>query len=166
MLISGDGQHVGIAGEADRLLVLREGRSTFARDNLLEMAGMGGEPVVLDDWPGARCSRDFCTLAIERAGRTWDILLARSRSRIEERALAAACERADIVVAGRWLPFSCRPRWLKADRTYLDANGGLALYLAEERIDTVGESQGEHPWWTARAAAQPRVIGPRAFKPQ
>lgn len=161
ILVSSDGQHVGIAGEGERLLVLREGRSDFARDNLLEMAGLGDEPIVLDDWPGARCSRDFCTLAIERAGRRWDILLARSRSRIEERALAAACERADIVVAARWLPFSCHPRWLKADRTYLDANGGLSLYLANEQVATVGESQGSHPWWTARAAAQPRV-----FKPQ
>jgi competence protein ComEC len=156
VLISGDGQHVGIAGEGDRLLVLRESRSEFARDNLLELAGMGGEPIALADWPGAQCNRDFCTLTIERAGRQWIVLMARSRSRIAERALAAACDRADIVVADRWLPRSCRPRWLKADRNYLDANGGLALYLSEERIATEAQSQGEHPWWTARRQAAPR----------
>jgi competence protein ComEC len=75
--------------------------------------------------------------------------MARSRSRIEERALAAACDRADVVVADRWLPRSCRPRWLKADRSYLEDHGGLALYLAEQRIATVAQGQGQHPWWLA-----------------
>ncbi len=149
VLVSGDGRHVGIAGEGDRLLVLREGKSDFARDNLLEMAGMGGDPIALQRWPGATCSRDFCNLSIEREGRIWQVLMARSRSRIEERALAAACERADVVVAERWLPRSCRPRWLKADRRYLEENGGLALYLADERITTVAQGQGRHPWWVA-----------------
>jgi len=78
------------------------------------------------------------------------MLMARSRSRIEERALAAACERSDVVISDRWLPMSCRPRWLKADRRYLAENGGLALYLASGRISTVAEGQGDHPWWTAR----------------
>jgi len=147
VLISGDGRHVGIAGEDERLLVLRAGRSDYARDNLLELAGMAGEPVVLDDWPGAQCSRDFCALTLERGGRQWVLLMARSRERIEERALAAACARADIVVAERWLPRSCRPRWLKADRRMLSETGGLALYLTRQRIDSVAESQGKHGWW-------------------
>jgi competence protein ComEC len=151
LLIAGDGRNVGIAGEGEQLLVLREGRSDFARDNLLEMAGMGGEPIPLEQWRGARCSRDFCSLTLEREGRAWRVLMARSRSRIEERALAAACDRADVVIADRWLPYSCRPRWLKADRRYLEENGGLALYLADQRIATVAASQGRHPWWTARS---------------
>ena len=134
LLVTGDGRHVGIAGDGDRLLVLREGRSTFARDNLLELAGIDGAPIVLDRWPGARCSRDFCTVWITRDGRSWSVLLGRSRSRIEERALAAACSQVDIVVADRYLPGSCRPRWLKADRDYLADKGGLAIYLAPERI--------------------------------
>jgi competence protein ComEC len=156
LLISGDGRNVGIAGEGDRLLVLRESRSSFARDNLLQLAGMDGEPLALDEWPGAQCNADFCTLTIERGNRDWTVLMARSRSYIEERALAAACDRADIVVAGRWLPRSCQPRWLKADRKYLDANGGLALYLPEERIASVAQAQGEHPWWQARSSALAR----------
>jgi competence protein ComEC len=150
VLLSGDGRHVGIAGEGERLLVLREGRSDFARDNLLELAGMAGEPIPLERWPGARCSSEFCTVAVEREGRRWTLLLARNRARIEERALAAACERADVVVAERFLPMSCRPRWLKADRRYLELHGGLAIYFAQERIATVAEGQGAHPWWTAR----------------
>jgi competence protein ComEC len=147
VLVSGDGRHVGIAGEGDRLLILRESRSDYARDNLLELAGMEGEPIPLEQWPGARCSRDFCAIDLERGGRSWSLLMARSRERVEERALAAACERADIVVADRWLPRSCRPRWLKADRNLLERTGGLAINLETGTFDTVTEHQGEHGWW-------------------
>jgi competence protein ComEC len=69
LLVSGDGRHVGITGEGDRLLVLRETRSEFTRDNLLELAGVEGEPVPLDEWPGALCSPDFCVVGLFRGGR-------------------------------------------------------------------------------------------------
>jgi competence protein ComEC len=29
----------------------------------------------------------------------------------------------------------------------LERSGGLSIYLAEERITSVGESQGQHGWW-------------------
>ena len=74
-------------------------------------------------------------------------LLARSRDLVEERALAAACDRADIVVADRFLPQSCSPRWLKADRRLLDQTGGLALDLTNDCINSVAAAQGEHGWW-------------------
>ena len=151
LLISSDGRHVGITGaniDGDkRLLVLRETRSEFTRDNLLELAGVSGEPVVLADWPGARCSADFCAIGIERGGRTWQVLMARSRNRIEESALAAACARSDVVVAERWLPRSCRPRWLKADGRMLAESGGLAIVLDGQKVSTVAHSQGEQGWW-------------------
>ncbi len=147
LLISGDGRHVGIAGEGDRLLLLRETRSDFTRENMLELAGFAGEPRSIADWPGARCSRDFCTVALERAGREWHVLMSRSRSYIEERALAAACERSDIVVSDRWLPRSCRPRWLKADARMLAETGGLAIVLGGSNAASVADSQGEHGWW-------------------
>lgn len=147
VLVSGDGRHVGVAGEEGRLLMLRDTRSDYVRDNLRELAGLQEEPVPLGDWAGARCSRDFCTLAIERGDRRWTLLMARSRDMVEERALAAACDRADIVVADRFLPRSCRPRWLKADRRLLDRTGGLALYLEEPRMQAVADGQGEHGWW-------------------
>ena len=146
ILISSDGRHVGIAGEGDRLLVLRESRSDYARDNLLELAGMDGVPIALADWPDAECSLDFCTIGLNRAGRNWQVLMARSNNRVEMRALAAACDRADIVVADRYLPRSCWPKWLKADRNLLDRTGGLAIDLANERFDAVSDSQGEHGW--------------------
>ena len=104
----------------------------------------------LADWPGAQCSPDFCAITVERGGRDWHILMSRSRDIVAERALAAACERSDIVVLDRWLPRSCEPRWLKADARMLSINGGLAIDLQSERIRTVAESEGEHGWWRGR----------------
>jgi len=146
LLISSDGRHVGITG-GERLLVLRETKSEFTRDNLLELAGVTGEPLELAEWPGARCSPDFCVVAVERAGRTRQVLMSRSRQAVAERDLAAACERADIVVSDRWLPASCRPRWLKADGRMLAETGGLAIVLDGQRVSAVADSQGEHGWW-------------------
>ena len=151
LLISGDGRHVGITGEGNRLLVLRETRSEFTRDNLLELAGVTGEPVALAAWPGAHCSVDFCAIALRRGGRLWQVLLSRSRQRMEERALATGCEHADIVVTDRWLPFSCRPRWLKVDGRMLAETGGLAIVLEGQRVSAVADGQGEHGWWRGAA---------------
>ncbi|MCB2084906.1 MAG: ComEC/Rec2 family competence protein [Sphingomonadaceae bacterium] len=150
VLVSGDGRHVGIAGEGDTLLVLRESRSDYAKDNLLELAGVEGEPIALADWPGAQCSRDFCVIDLERGGRSWSLLMSRSRDIVEERVLAAACERSDIVIADRYLPRSCSPRWLKADRRLLDRTGGLAIDLSNAHYTTVAEGQGEHGWWRGK----------------
>lgn len=157
VLVSGDGRHVGLV-EQGRLIMLREGRSDYARENLLELAGMEGEPATITDWPDAECSRDFCVLTLERAGRPWHVMMARSRARIEERALAAACERADIVIADRWLPRSCQPLWLKVDRKFLGQSGGLALYLEQERFTSVAESEGQHGWW--------KPVEPRPWRPR
>ena len=155
VLVSGDGRHVGITGEGSELLVLRETRSSFARDNLTELAGMAGETRQLAEWPGARCNPDFCAVALERGGRTWQFLIARGKDLVEERALAAACERVDVVIADRRLPRSCQPRWIKADRAMLARSGGLAFDLGEPALRTVAEEQGEHGWW--------RVPEPRTY---
>ena len=167
ILVSGDGQHVGITGAAsDRLLVLREGRSTFARDNLTEIAGMAGEVVPLAAWPGARCSADFCAMDLPRGGRTWHLLIGRGHDMVPERELAAACERVDIVISDRWLPRSCQPRMLKADRNLLGQTGGLAIDLANRRISTVAEGQGAHGWWrTAPERPRPVRTGPLPLPP-
>ncbi len=159
LLISGDGRHVGIAGEGDQLLVLRDSRSSFASDNLLEMAGMSGVPAPLAEWPGAECSCEFCVVTMQRGGRAWHVLMARIRDLVDERALAAACDRSDIVIADRYLPSSCRPKWMKADRNLLGKTGGLTIFLEDERFDTVAKSQGDHGWW------QPRPLRPNRFGP-
>jgi competence protein ComEC len=151
LLISGDGRHAGIVTDDGRLLVLRDSRSDFAREILMELAGVEAEPVPLANWPGADCSPDFCALTIERGGRHWRLLMSRTRNLVEERALAAACERADFVVADRYVPHTCRPQVLRADKRLLDSTGGLSIVLREEpEITTVASSQGDHGWWRGR----------------
>jgi len=148
ILVSGDGRHVGITGEsASDLLVLRTSRSDYVRDNLTELAGMKGELRELADWSQARCTADFCAIELLRGGRSWRLLIARSGERVPERALAAACDRADIVIADRWLPYSCRPRVLKADRRMLSRTGGISIDLTTGSIRTVAQDQGAHGWW-------------------
>lgn len=158
VLVAGDGRQVGITvkgpeGEP-RLLALRDSRSSYTRDNLMELAGVAAEPMPLAQWPGARCSAAFCTLTLHRGGRDWVLLLGRGRAQVEERALAAACSRADIVVAERFLPRSCRPRWLKADRRMLAESGGLAIDLGRGRVVSVADSQGSHGWWKGAGEAR------------
>ncbi|MBC2666397.1 ComEC/Rec2 family competence protein [Novosphingobium flavum] len=158
VLISGDGRHVAFATLApDSLLMLRDGRSSFARDNLAESAGMDGQITPLDQWPGARCNTDFCALEITKGGRVWHFLMARSHNQAPLGETAAACAGADVVIADRYLPRSCRPAVLKADRSLLEQTGGMALDLTEATIRTVAESQGQHGWWRPGTSPSPRA---------
>jgi len=156
LLVSSDGKHVGITGVAgEDLLVLRDSKSGYTRDNLLESAGMSGATRTIAEWPGANCNPDFCALTLEREGRSWRLLIGRGTDFVPERALAAACDRADIVIAGRYLPRSCQPRWLKVDRRLLDLTGGLKIDLSERELTTVAQNQGQHGWWKPRQTNQP-----------
>lgn len=160
LLVSGDGRHVGLVSQdGGTLHVLRETKSDFAKENLLEIAGMNGAPVALADLPGAQCNRDTCVVVLERGGRTWRVLLTRSRGALPERALMAACERVDLVLSDRWLPRSCRPAWLKADRSLLTRTGGLAIDLHNARITSVADGQGQHGWWRPDTG-RPRKLTP------
>lgn len=165
ILIGRDGRQVGITTIIDgerRLLSLRDSNSSYTRDNLLELAGVAAQPLPLADWPKARCSSAFCILSIPKNDRTWHVLMARTKDRIEERALAAACSQSDIVIADRYLPRSCKPRWLKADRRMLDETGGISINLDEQQITTVAAHQGNHGWWRASQANQNYSGNPRA----
>lgn len=157
ILVTGDGHHVGITGEGNDLLVLRAGRGDYMRDSLLELAGMEGDLRTLEDWPAARCSADFCALAINRGGKRFTLLMARTREYIDDMDMAAACERADIVIADRRLPWACRPKMLKADRTFLAKTGGITINLASGQIRTVAETQGMQGWyrWPVPEGASP-----------
>lgn len=79
------------------------------------------------------------------------MMLGRGREQVEERALAAACGEVDIVVSERFLPRSCQPRWLKADRRLLEETGGLSINLAKEQVTSVAQGQGTHGWWKAQS---------------
>lgn len=147
VLVARDGRQIAIAATDGRLLVLREGDG-YALDSMREAAAVASAPIAIERAPGARCSPDFCALEIARGGRTWALLVARSKHYVDAVQLIRACERADIVIAARGLPYSCTPRALKADRRFLARHGGLALYLGEKpRLVTVAESQGRHGWW-------------------
>jgi ComEC/Rec2-related protein len=158
ILVSEDGHHVGIAGEGNELLVLRDERSDFARDNLTELAGMDGEVRQLADGPSARCSRDFCAVQLQRGGRAWHLLIGRGRDMVPERELAAVCDRADIVISDRWLPRSCRPAMLKADRRLLSRTGDLAIDLAARRVATVAQTRASTAGGNGRKAERPAPI--------
>ncbi|MDT0507985.1 ComEC/Rec2 family competence protein [Novosphingobium sp. MMS21-SN21R] len=172
ILVTGDGHHVGMTDDGADLLVLRTTRGDYVRDSLLEMAGMEGEVKTLDQWPGAKCSPEFCAFALVRGRKRFVVLAARNREYIDDMDLAAACERVDIVIADRRLPFSCKPRMLKADRILLAATGGITIDLASGKIRTVAETQGRHGWYRwpeapelnklSRTATQPREAPPDA----
>ena len=148
LLISGDGRHVGLVSpDQATLFILRASKSDFARDNLTEIAGMHGDPLLIAAWPGARCNSDACVVVVHRGGRDWRLLLTLTRNALPERALAASCERVDLVLSDRWLPRSCQPKWLKIDRRMLGQTGGLAIDLERSEVRTVAEGEGQHGWW-------------------
>lgn len=164
LLISADGRHVGIAGEGPELIVLHAIKGDYARSNLLESAGMQGELLAMDDWPAARCNADFCFTTLVRQGRSTRLLLARGAIAIDELALAAACERVDLVIADRYLPQSCRPRRMKIDRNLLEHNGGMTVDLIHGRLETVAATMGHHGWYRwpepRRSPYRPSPDGP------
>ena len=153
VFVTRDAGNLAITGKDGSLHLLRLSEGSYAQTNLTELSATVAAPLPIQNYPGARCSADFCSIVLKGADRKWSLLVALSRERIDERQLAAACELSDIVIAGRWLPRSCKPRWLKIDRRYLAANGGTAIYLDSQRVDTVASHQGQHGWW--RSARKP-----------
>ncbi len=150
VMITGDGRNLGIVSETgENLMILREGRSSFNRDQMLEVAGMSGIVAPLDKWPGARCNRDFCLVEVIRGGRIWRLLIARTKARVSTDDLARACAGVDIVIAQQKLRGPCRPALIKADRNLLMRTGGLALDLVNRQVTTVVAGEGKHPWWRA-----------------
>jgi competence protein ComEC len=112
-----------------------------------EASAYDGDPLALEEQRFARCSRDACVADIVRGKQAWRLLAIRSRNRIEWKELTRSCADADIVVADRWLPKGCTPRWLKLDRNSLDRTGGVAIYLSEQpEIKSVSARLGQHPW--------------------
>ena len=128
---------------------------------LLENAGTNKQPVAVEDWPGVERSPDICVFDIQRGGRSWRVLATRTRYQVPSMEMAAACKRVDIVVSDRWLPWSCRPRWIKADRNLLEQSGGLAFYLPENRIDSVSSANNHKPWVKAAQAAKAQAAQPQ-----
>ena len=118
--------------------------------------------MAIADLPGARCSRDACIVDHRTGERIWRIMATRSAYLIPAADLVAACRSADIVISERWLPKTCRPRWLRLDRDLLAQSGGLAISLSSGRIVSVTTPGDHHPWRDPPLVRQP----PRPRWPQ
>ena len=155
ILVTGDGKHMAIVSADGQVALLRGKAGDFVRSMIFEKAGSSAEPIPIEEWPGAQCTTDTCVVTVLSADKTkWTVLASRTASKVPSMEMAAACKRVDIVVSDRWLPQSCRPRWIKADRNLLDQSGGLAFYLAERRVATANEANRNMPWVEARNAAR------------
>jgi competence protein ComEC len=164
VLVTGDGKHLAVINAQGKLVLLRPRAGDYVRDSLLENSGIRGDPIAIDEWPGAKCNLDSCVFVIRRGGKDWSILALRTRYNIPAMELASACKRVDIVVSDRWLPYSCKPRWIKADKNLLQQTGGLAFYLGEKRVANVAQQNPNAPWVRAAHAdleAKPAPVKPR-----
>jgi competence protein ComEC len=140
VLVSGDGHHVGITGEGPDLLVLRAVREeSYTRTALLENAGMTGDAVALEEWKGARCNQDFCAVSLVRGRRRFDLLLARGKDLVPIPVLAAACARADIVVAAVGRPEMVKADWIKPGATVIDVGINRVPAAEEGKTRLVGD---------------------------
>lgn len=175
LIVTGDGRHLALRDAVGRVAILRDRTGDYMRGTLAENAGLDGEPILLSDLPAARCNADLCRIEHQRDGRRWIVLATRSRHLVPARTLAVACRSADIVVSERFLPRTCRPRWLRLDRRTLARTGGVTITLGGTSIATVfgAEYPGlttvhrpgdEHPWLNAMdsGAGYPRAYPVRA----
>ena len=120
-----------------------------------EASAYDGDPLTLEEQRFARCSRDACVADIVEGRRAWRLLAIRSRNRIDWTELTRACADADIVVADRWLPKGCAPRWLKLDRKALEQTGGVAIYLGRRAARRKRRRPARrHPWASDRRRIQ------------
>lgn len=146
LIVTGDGKHLAVRGPDGTLATLRPRAGDYVRSVLAERAGDIGDLADLDSLPNSDCSADSCRVTLSSRGRSWRILATRSAYLAPIAEMNIDCAAADIVVSDRTLPRSCRPRWLKADRALLARTGGLAITLADGRIETVRDGEGHHPW--------------------
>jgi competence protein ComEC len=154
ILVTGDGKHLAFVRADGEMALLRGRAGEFVRGMMYEKAGSDAEAKRIEDWPGAQCTIDNCVVILKGKDRFWTLLATRTRTPIPSMEMAAACKRVDIVVSDRWLPISCRPKWLKVDRRLLEQTGGLAFYLDTQRVITVRENNGHLPWVQAADAAR------------
>lgn len=163
LLVTGDGRHVAVRTAAGRMALLRAGAGDYVRDTLAESAGHDGPLDALADLPQARCSTDLCAARVMSGGRAWALLLTRSAMFVERARFEKDCAAADIVIADRWLPRWCRPRWLKIDRRLLARTGGVAIDLDGGTIRTVRKPGDAHPW-IARPATRRRAAAGQLYR--
>jgi competence protein ComEC len=147
LIVTGDGRHLAMRTGDGRLAILRTRAGDYVRDTLAEAGGNEADFLDLETLPNAACSDALCTATLEGDGRRWRLLATRSRDVVPWPDMVRACAEADIVIADRGLPRDCRPRWLRADRFFLQRTGGLAILLGNPpAVATVAARVGHHPW--------------------
>ncbi|MFN3388688.1 MAG: ComEC/Rec2 family competence protein, partial [Allosphingosinicella sp.] len=147
LLVTCDGKHLAARSATGELAILRGRAGDYVRDMLSETSGSAAELTELDAARNAACSTDLCAAEAGRGGARWRVLAARTRHLVDWREMVRACAAADIAVSDRLLPRGCTPRWLKADRRFLERTGGLAITLGPTpTVRTVAEQVGGHPW--------------------
>lgn len=157
ILVTGDGKHLALVSADGDVALLRGQAGDFVRGMMFEKAGSSAKATQIEDWPGVQCTLDNCVVTIIGEDRMWTLLATRTRNPIPSMEMAAACKRVDIVVSDRWLPASCRPKWMKADRRLLEQSGGLAIYLADQHVVTANEGGRHTPWVQAALNARARA---------
>lgn len=145
LLISRDGAHVAARMPDGGYALLRAQTGERTRDIFAEATGFDGRFPSLSSQPNVQCSPDFCVWQMRGAARQWTVMAARSDLLSPIDALVTACAASDIIIAERALPRACRPRWLKIDRHFLAAHGGVALYLSPPHIN-VAHARSAKPW--------------------
>jgi competence protein ComEC len=159
LIVTGDGRHLAIRSRDGGYALLRERAGDYVRGLLAETGGVDGELPVLDDVPGTRCNSDLCLATIERDGGPRRVLATRSGYLVEPLPLIRLCRTVDVVVSERRLPKSCRPRWLKLDRSYLSRSGGVTVRFAPAAVQSVAGQSGAHPWVRPATVQPPRPPG-------
>ncbi|MEY3634942.1 MAG: ComE operon protein 3 [Pseudomonadota bacterium] len=154
ILVTGDGKHLALVSADGEVAFLRSRTGDFVRGMIFEKAGSSAQAMQIENWPGVQCTLDSCVVTIMGEDRVWTLLATRTRNPIPSMEMAAACKRVDIVVSDRWLPASCRPKWIKADRRLLEQSGGLAFYLDAQRVFTANEGIRHMPWVHAALEAR------------
>ncbi len=147
LIVTGDGRHLALRNDDGSFAILRARAGDYVRDTLAEAGGTVAELLDIELLPNAACSDALCTATLERDGRRWRLLATRSRDIVALPEMVRACAEADIIIADRNLPRGCNPRWLRADRAFLQRTGGLSIVLGDPpAIATVTERVGRHPW--------------------
>jgi competence protein ComEC len=145
VLVSSDGRHVALRLPDGRLAYLRPRVGDFLRDMWGDAVAGDGD-VEASSLSGVACSSDACVAALARGGRTYRLLMTRSRDYIDRADFEPVCAGADIVVSDRRLPDWCSPRWLKLDRVALARSGAVTIALGAGRVTAANAGAGDHPW--------------------
>lgn len=146
ILVTSDGRHVALRLPDGGMALLRARAGDYVRAALAESVGYDGVLSAVADLPQARCNPDLCAVTMQRGDQRWQLLVTRSRAMLDRQRLAKDCAIADIVISDRWLPRSCRPRWMKIDRRMLARTGGMAISLKTGKVDRVRPEGDTHPW--------------------